>query len=401
MKFTVRNEQVARATKALMGYVPGRTTMPILQNMKLEARDGAFTLEANCLERALRLPCDSAEIERDGAITVPARLFSDVVQRLGDGEIAFDGTLDNPAELRFAKGGATSTLRGELPEGVWSDMPDHDDMATCLVPAGELITALKPTLHSYARDDSRPALTGVHAAIKDGEGFRLETANGFLLTVSSWQAPGETDADIIIPGDSAAALMALIESDWVDGSEVALAITERHLTVESNGVYFASQLTAATYPETAKLLVDWGSDERSTVEVNRQALESALKVVKPLTDDNGSVRVGFGANKDGESPTMLVFARSEAGETRVEIPCAIPNAKPAKRFAMNLKYLTEMVSAADSETVALSVETDKNAIGLRRGDHVRRLNSLQRTLDMVAMPLFVQWNDPKLPFERE
>ena len=304
--------------------------------------------------------------------------------------------MDNPAELRFVKGGATSTLRGELPEGVWSDMPDHDDMATCLVPAGELITALKPTLHSYAREDSRPALTGVHAAIKDGEGFRLETANGFMLTVSSWRAPGETDADIIIPGDSAAALMALIESDWVDGSEVALAITERHLTVESNGAYFASQLTAANFPDTKSLLVDWDEDERATVEVNREALESALKIVKPLADDNGTVRVAFGKS---ESPTMLIFARSESGEGRVEIPCAIPDEKPAKRFAMNLKYLTAMVAAADSETVALSVDTDKSAIGLRRGDHARRLYNLQRTLDMVAMPMFVQWNDPKLPID--
>ena len=79
LKVTVLRENLKRALTLVLHAVAGKSTLPVLSNILL-ATDGAERLKisATNLEIAI-VVWVSAKVEREGAVTLPARLLTDVV----------------------------------------------------------------------------------------------------------------------------------------------------------------------------------------------------------------------------------------------------------------------------------------------------------------------------------
>ena len=74
MKFSIEKDQILEALQKVQSIVGQRTTLPILSNVLLEASNGKLMLTTTDMEVSV---CTSieAEIDEDGATTLPARRF--------------------------------------------------------------------------------------------------------------------------------------------------------------------------------------------------------------------------------------------------------------------------------------------------------------------------------------
>ncbi len=86
MEFTVSKADLVRELSLSQGVVEKKTTIPILSNVLLEARDNRLFLTATDLELGLRTSCP-ARVKKEGSGTIPARKLLDYVRLLPDADI--------------------------------------------------------------------------------------------------------------------------------------------------------------------------------------------------------------------------------------------------------------------------------------------------------------------------
>ena len=110
--------------------VSGRSTQPIQNNIYMEAADGVLTLVATDLEFIgvrTSMPCVVLE---EGAITVPARLITDVAGRLPVGDVQMTAVESNSLQIRGGK--SQFSIRGLPPD-------DFEQLVLVLAQIGQII----------------------------------------------------------------------------------------------------------------------------------------------------------------------------------------------------------------------------------------------------------------------
>src|SRR5713226_5129030 len=86
MKFTCDRKNLQETLQKVARIVSGRSPLPILSNVLIEASGSTITLAATDLELAIQCSL-GASVAEEGRLTVPARLLSDLVAQLPPGDV--------------------------------------------------------------------------------------------------------------------------------------------------------------------------------------------------------------------------------------------------------------------------------------------------------------------------
>ena len=84
MKLVIDRSVLLKSLGHVQSVVEKRGTIPILSNVRLEAREGALDLTATDMEIAV-IETVNATVSQQGATTVPAQTFYEIVRKLPDG----------------------------------------------------------------------------------------------------------------------------------------------------------------------------------------------------------------------------------------------------------------------------------------------------------------------------
>jgi len=88
MEFSVTKSALLNELNTTQGVVERKTTIPILSNLLVEARDARVIITATDLELSVRTSCE-ARVKKEGAGTIPAKKLLELVRLLPEGEIKF------------------------------------------------------------------------------------------------------------------------------------------------------------------------------------------------------------------------------------------------------------------------------------------------------------------------
>src|SRR5438034_9710943 len=89
MKFSVAKEKLLEGLQQVQNVVSTRTTLPILSNVLLQAHGDEIHLTTTDLDVGVRGSCE-ADVEKEGATTLPARRLFNIVRELPSSEIQVD-----------------------------------------------------------------------------------------------------------------------------------------------------------------------------------------------------------------------------------------------------------------------------------------------------------------------
>ncbi|SVD62282.1 uncharacterized protein METZ01_LOCUS415136, partial [marine metagenome] len=93
MRVTCLQENLGKGLAVVGRAVATRTTLPITQNVLISTDEGRLKLAATNLEIAISMWV-GAQVEEDGAITVPARLLTEFVNSLPEDKIEIASSND-------------------------------------------------------------------------------------------------------------------------------------------------------------------------------------------------------------------------------------------------------------------------------------------------------------------
>jgi DNA polymerase-3 subunit beta len=377
MKLSCLQENLARGLGIVGRAVATRSTLPITGHVLIASDGGRLKLSATNLEIALTCWI-GAQIEEEGAITIPARLLTDFVNSLPPERI--DMTLPaRSRQLRLVCARNEATIGGM----------DADDFPPIpRVEGGEgfgldpkvLHKAITQVVFAAATDDSRPVLTGVHTLMEDTE-LTLAAADGFRLSVHRLPL-GQSVAErteVIVPARALAEVNRLL-ADEEEPVQMMLNANRTQVLFRLKNVEMVAQLIQGTFPNYSQLIPS-GHTSKATVSVADFLRETRIASIF-ARDGSGIVRLVMTPGEELTPGKMAISARAEEiGDNMGEIDAVIEGEEA--KIAFNGKYLQDVLAVLEEGQVALET-TNPSSPGVLRPVGVENYVH-------VVMPMFVQW----------
>src|SRR3990170_7397884 len=102
MKLTITREQLQEGLVAVAAAVPTKTTLPVLSNILVEATKDGLRLSGTDLDIAVTTVIP-AQVDQDGATTLPARKLAEIVRELPSAAIRVASTGEQRVQIECGR----------------------------------------------------------------------------------------------------------------------------------------------------------------------------------------------------------------------------------------------------------------------------------------------------------
>lgn len=360
MRLSCLQENLARGLSIVSRAVAPRTaTLPVLTHILLATDHGRLKIAATNLE--LGISCwVGAKVEDEGAITVPARTFTDLVALLPADRVDLELNIRTQT-LRVRSGRTDANIKG-IDAQEFPIIPTFQDAATARIDPAVLKKMIAQVVFAAATDESRPTLTGVLTKL-EGDTITMAATDGFRLSVRSDQLkePVSEPRTILIPAK------ALVEVGRVMGDQeepVAIGITPSHGQVlfHMKDVDVVAQLIDQKFPD-YEPIIPKRHDTRTIVNT-AEMLKACRQASIFARDSLDTVRVLVKPGEELEPGKVTVVARAdETGDNQSELEATIVGNQIEIGF--NVKYLIEAFSAVDTPQAAIETTQPRSPAVIR------------------------------------
>jgi DNA polymerase III subunit beta len=336
--------------------VPSRPSHPVLANVLLNADEDIQQVSLTGFDLSLGVQTSfKVSVEEGGVLTLPAKLLSDIVSRLPDGEITLDGGTDETLVTITCAAGRYQ-VRGMGAEE-YPELPTLTDGDVAYLPVEALLEGLRGSLFSTSSDETKQVLTGVHIAV-DAEGMEFAATDGHrLAVVETTSVDGEKNGkvkdsakfDVTVPGKALRELERMIQIN-ASAEPIAVKFDQGQLIVEWANQRLTSRLLEGQYPNYRQLIPKQFSRQMTC---DRRLLTSALERIAVLADQKNSiVKMGLST---AEQETILSVDAQDVGSGREAVPAQISGED--LDIAFNVKYLLEGLKALTTTEVQMQFNT--------------------------------------------
>src|SRR5205814_2312250 len=177
-----------------------------------------------------------AEVEKEGATTLPARRLFNIVRELPSSEISIDVDGKNAASIR--SGQSFFKILG-LPEEEFPPLPKFEDAKVVTIRQKDLRDGLRKTSYAISTDETRYVLNGILFSFKDNKLTLVATDSRRLALVDlEVEFARSQETEIIVPAKAVTEIQRLVREE----GEVKLSIGQNQIAFELNRTLLVSKL---------------------------------------------------------------------------------------------------------------------------------------------------------------
>jgi DNA polymerase-3 subunit beta len=252
MKVSCLQENLAKGLSIVSRAVASRsTTLPVLANVMLSTDGGRLRLSATNLELGINTWI-GGKVEQDGAITVPARTFTDLVNTLPPDRIDMELAV-RTQNLHIQCGRSEANIKG-IDAQEFPLIPTPEGTAQILIETDTLTKMINQVAFAAATDESRPMLTGVLTKF-DQDKLTMAAADGFRLSVRSATINTRLaePVQILIPAKALTELVR-ISGDQEDPIEVTISPAGNQILFHLTNTDLVAQLIDLQFPDYEQII---------------------------------------------------------------------------------------------------------------------------------------------------
>jgi DNA polymerase-3 subunit beta len=377
MRLACLQDNLSRGLGIVSRAVATRTTLPVTNNILLTTEQSRLKLAATNLEIAI-ITWVGANVEEDGAITIPSRLFTELVNSLPNDKVDMELA---QTTLKLKCGRFESHISGIDAED-FPPIPTIGDGIDTQIEPEALHLAINQVVFATASEDTRPVLTGVSAEF-DEANLTLAAADGFRLAVhkTALLTPVAEKIEIIIPSRSLIELNRLL-ADQDEAVKVSINPNRSQIAFKLKDTEVVSQLLQGAFPNYRQLIPQ--SYTTRTV-FNTSEFLKAVKIAAIFArDSSGIIRFEITPAEGLTAGKANISSRSEQlGDNLGELDALVDG--EAAKIAFNGKYLIDLLGVLKEEKVVLET-TSPSSPGV-----IRPLGTVDNYVHVI-MPMFVQWS---------
>lgn len=350
MKLKVTQENLNKALGLVARVASTRGTLSILGNVLLKIHDNRLSVAATNLDIAISC-YTGAQVQREGALTVPARLLQDFVSGLPSGVIELE---QDEQRLKLTTDNYKSTING-VSADEFPVMPAIESGKNWKVPAPLLKQALQQVLVAASTDESRPVLTGVLLHTVDGNVYMAAT-DSYRLAEKRLMKTKE-DIKLLIPATALHDVLRII-NDYE--GEVVVASDEQQVQFRAGDVELVARLIEGNYPDYQKLIP---AKFAVTATMPRAELATITKVSSLFARESaGSIVVSV------DEPSQSIWIHAVASQLGENNATAKVEAHGTGAITLNSRYLLDGLQAMEGKSAQLGFNGKLEAVMLTDPD---------------------------------
>lgn len=252
MQFEVAKQVLLKAISNVNGAVEKKNTIPVLQNIKIEAKDDKVVLLATDMDILVTSTFES-DMKSGGSTTVPAQMFFDIVRKIPESAPIMISQ-ESPTILQIKSGKSKYSLpcidAAEFPNLSEGELGEEVE-----VESDKLAKMIDKTRFAISNDETRYYLNGLYlqAMPKADDSFELRSVatDGHRLALSFLPTNNfKTAFGVILPKKSVAEIRRIVDG----AKKVKLAVSRVKIKITSDQTTIVSKLIDGEFPDYDKVL---------------------------------------------------------------------------------------------------------------------------------------------------
>lgn len=341
MQFEVTKPALLKALGNVNGAVEKKNTIPVLQNVKIEAQNGKVILSATDMD-ILVTSNFNTEMQNNGLTTVPAQMFYDIIRKIPDAS-KITVLQENPNILQIKSGKSKYNLpcidAGEFPSIAEGELGENIE-----IDGEKLAKMIDKTRFAISNDETRYYLNGLFLqSLKTDNGFELRTVatDGHRLAVAHLAATeAKTEFGVILPKKSVNEIRRII-----DGAKtILIAVSRAKIKISTDNTTIISKLIDGDFPDYNKVLP---KNNTQIATINKKSLFDCVDRVSTVASDkHRSVKMTVENNK-----ITLQINANDGSFAHEELETLYQGDKVEIGF--NSRYLLDVIGQIDKEDLLL------------------------------------------------
>jgi DNA polymerase-3 subunit beta len=352
MKFRINRDHFANGLAQVLNVVGSKVTMPILNNVLIEAANDHITLTTTNLDLGIRTKI-KAEVKENGAVTLPVKRLATIVRELPNIDVALDASPNH--QVKVSSGGSTFRITGIGRED-FPPLPEFGEERVFAIDQAELTGMLKSVAYAQSTDETRYILNGVYFNFKDGKLSLVATDGRRLALVSKeMPVPEESAGSIILPAKTVAELLRMLGK----GAQLKVSFnamkasfqiaTEKDTSGLLDSIYLYSKVVEGNYPNYQQVIP---KETHQRIKLERELfLQSVHRAALVCSEKSNSVKIKLTANL-----LEITAASSDFGEAHESV--AVAYSGPELQVAFNPAFLLDPLSALTKDDVYFELKDD-------------------------------------------
>ncbi|MDR3078590.1 MAG: DNA polymerase III subunit beta [Rickettsiales bacterium] len=357
MKFIVEKSSFLKLLLAVYGVASRKNpgNLAILQNVKLEAREGLLYLTGTDSDTYIKNH-GRVTVERDGVSTVSAQLLHEVVRKMEDGSEIHCEYLESSKILNLVSGKSKFRLMCLDAEN-YPNFEDQQVQSEFQVKTRDLITMIDKTRSSISDDVSRYYLNGIFIhTIEDSAGRRLVAASTDSHRLSIVELDYYTGknslAGVIVPRKALPEIKKIASLSGQE--EIQVSVSRTKIKFETEDSVIISKLIDAEFPDYRRVIPQ---ENGKLLRVGRREISSVIDRVSTVTSDShrgikfilteNSLLLEANSNENG-------FASEE-----LEVDFSYPD---RIEVGFNAKFVLDIFGQVDGDRVDIFFRDSTSAI---------------------------------------
>ena len=340
MKFTCLQENLTQALNKVYRAVPTKSELPILSNILISAADDRITLSATNLSTTITTNI-GASIDKEGSITIPAKMFRDFVSNLGSTTI--EAVLKD--DILHVSSESTKSKFNGVPSDDFPDLPEEKkNLETIKIDPQKFYKAVSNVAFCASIDDSRPVFTGILVNF-DGKKIILAASDGFRLAEAKMDVESKgSPFKIIIPAKTLIDVSKVF-SDIDKPIKFTLDQNENLAMFSQEDTLIATRIIDGDYPDYTKIIPDKTS---TNLNFTSQEFMEAVKLTDIFAKNDSAVIMKI----DPDGFIELSASAQEAGEHLSKKKAEIGNAEKVQ-VGFNSKFLLDFLNNIKHEKISI------------------------------------------------
>ncbi|MFA6255605.1 MAG: DNA polymerase III subunit beta [Candidatus Absconditabacterales bacterium] len=350
MKIVIETAKLLEVIDLGLRFVSKNATLPILQNFYFKAAIDGLLLRATDMEKyiEIEIPC---KVIMEGAITVNARMFSDIIKSIEEKEVEI--SVDQKSQIMTLKSAKDNFDINGIAASEYVALPEVPNENTISVETQLFAEGVAKVEYAVTEKNFSPVLTGVLLKAKEDSLIFVGT-DSFRL--SEFKAPsGIKDADfaLIVPKVTMTDIQKISEYAMSNESETLTVKYSENLIafqvqVKDMKILATSLLIQGNFPEYDREEI-MPRNFNTKILVDKNLCEKAIRKIGILTRDiNNYIQIE--TNKDS---IIISSGKTDKGAGTTNIPAIIEG--PSLSFGINGKYITDFIKIIKGDELTFNV----------------------------------------------
>lgn len=337
MRFVCNKNELSEAITSVSRAVPQKSTVQVLEGIKVKVMQNSLELTAYNLEMAIVSKITAAS-QDEGEFVVNARLFSEFTRKMPGEEVCVDINDNNIVTMT---GDASECSFPAMSAEDYPDLPEVDQGSSFNIKQKILKSMIDTTSYAASTNESKPIFTGELFDI-EGSSFNLVAIDGFRLAIRCEITENSGSYHFVVPKKALQELSTLIKED--NDKDCTVSVNERHIIFSISNVQVISRLLEGAFHNYKKSIPD---SYKTEIIMNKKVMISSLERCSLIIDDKNKSPIRC----EVSGGSVKISCKTGIGKVNDELSADISGENVTIGF--NNKLILEALRAAEGDKVRI------------------------------------------------